>query len=149
MSRSRYYVLDELLYNGRAFGRGEEIVIADKATRDQLLDEGRISTTKPSPAVTVTDEATGASVEIAAPDITSFSDEDLLAEVEARNIAPAAADPDPVDYDKLNKGDLEKMIETRRHALEVEGTGDKGAIVKDDLVRTLAAADAALAASDD
>jgi hypothetical protein len=53
--------------------------------------------------------------------------------------------PTAEEYAELDKGDLEKLVESRRHALEVTGTGSNDAVIKDDLIRTLAAADEALA----
>jgi hypothetical protein len=139
MSRKTLYVIDDgLVYAGRSYVRGDVIAL-DSAAEQQLLEEKRVSTTE-SPAAA----PAGADPAATAPSIGDVSTEDLVAELEARD---DYTPPAPFDYDKLKVEQLEQVIEARKAALEVTGTGKDGDVVKADLVKTLTDADAALAAS--
>ncbi|HEY0391042.1 MAG TPA: hypothetical protein VGC63_04970 [Solirubrobacterales bacterium] len=133
----KLYVTDGLLVNGFAYERGDEVTIENETTRKQLLDEGRISTTKPSP-----EPLPGTTSDAAVPTVTlaDFSDEDLLSELESRGLNTASIEATVTNYSEQDKADLEKLVAERE--IQVEGTGSKGAVTKDDLVRTLEAADA-------
>lgn len=171
MTPTRYYVVgDDLLYSGRAYTHGEEIELDNVTLGNQLAKDGRVSTTKPEPLpdpnaptaapaeVTIADFPSDqlmeeffsrfdTEIEDADPDdlqeLVSFNEQLSEKLTEAGAITPAEVTSEPVDYSKLDKDDLEKEIEHRLAALEVEGTGSKGAVTKEDLVRTLEASDAA------
>lgn len=144
MSAKTLYVTDDgLVYNGRSYRRGDVIAL-DKATEQLLLEDDRVSTTEPTdPAPAAVDPAAAPAPEKT---IADFSDEDLLAAVTERDIAPAPAPRAPFNWDSLDKPDLETALEARKAALEVAGTGKGGDVLKADLVKTLATSDAALEA---
>jgi hypothetical protein len=137
MSRkTTYFATEELLYQGRAYRRGEEISIEGDELRDQLADEDRISTTKPSP-----EPLPGPTSDAAAPAVTlaDFSDEELLAEVAERGLV---TEESKVAYAELSIEDLQKLAKERD--LEVKrGDGKKGNPLQADYVAALEAADAA------
>jgi hypothetical protein len=133
----KLYTTEGLLFNGLAYERGDEIAVESDPVRDQLLDEGRISTTKPSP-----EPLLGPTSDAAAPTVTlsDFSDEDLLAEVERRELVVTSIEASITNYADQDKEDLEKLVVERE--IEVTGTGKDGNVVKADLVKALEAADA-------
>lgn len=135
----KLYVTDGLLVNGFAYERGDEVTIENERTREQLLDEGRISTTKPSPEVSVTDENTGATITVEVPaDITSFSDEEILAAATERGLI---GDDSKINYAELTVEEL-KSLATERELEVTRGDGKKGDPVQADYVAALEAADA-------
>lgn len=131
---AKAYVADELLFNGRAYGRGEQVPGLDDATRDQLIESGQLSTTKPRPKAPADTGEVPTETTLA-----DFSDEDLLAEVSNRGLVTAES---KVDYAELTVEDLQKLAEERE--IEVSrGDGKKGDPLQADYVAALEAADAA------
>jgi hypothetical protein len=129
---SKLYVTDALLFNGREYGRGETISFENDKLREQLLNSGQVSTTKPSSLPVPTAE--GAPVTI-----TNFSDEELLAEVAERDLITKDS---KVDYAELTIDELKALCADRE--LDVErGDGKKGNLLQADYVAALEAADAA------
>lgn len=134
------YALDTIfLGSHRAINRGEEVPetyrnalnVEVDTDFDRLHELGLVSTSKPKTAADVVADLVSPTT------IADFSDEELLAEVGSRGLLDSDG---TVDYDELDKADLEKLADERE--LEVEGTGSKGAVTKDDLVKALHDADA-------
>jgi len=74
-------------------------------------------------------------------------DEDELTDEQKATLVELLADeegeaPAAVSYDGLDKESLEQVIEDRKKALEPEGSGKDGNVVKTDLVKALEACDA-------
>jgi hypothetical protein len=126
------YVTDELIAGGKRIPRGGEVdpALIGDAERDEMLENGRLSKTKPAELKL----SNGDVVAVEAGDAGSLDTEALIAEVESRGYAVE------LDYDIASKPQLQAEAEARELTVkrtdgkdgELRAEDYRAALVEDD-----------------